>query len=1240
MPAPLQPIRLILLWLLVPPSVCVCPPGFYLSFEHQQSCQPCPECAAPYTRLSPCGPGPAQGTCGGGLQLELSIVGVSSVNLTVALTNYSGRADPPVDATALNVALKPCPTPEEYRSLADLQCHPCQICRPPVPVEAAPCVTEHDRLCIPPVTVMLQANGSNLFLNPGLLVELLASLSRNGFNSSYLVRNYDQVYVTRIPCPSDQYRSQVTGECLPCTACPPLTLESTPCTPDADRVCDTSLVAGFLLGNAPFAAQLTGAWNLSLFQLGPDGNALPTTGPACTGQNQFRSSLDGGCHPCSPACKAGETQLRACSPTVGDRICATMVVNTSALAEAGVNVTRLNLGQIKAVVQGAISASQPFPLPADLPISPGNSLQLVVTPRPCSPGAYLNLSGLTCTPCSIHQSYQYIVSSCLPDADAVFATCKRCQQMETVVRECSPLADRVCGGSMGIQVYAANASSLNRTLLVNDLIGRLLDALPVGSSVDPSYLQHWQAVFSVISGAYVGYDVWVDRLQCTPGAQYVDARTQTCRACSACPVSAYYPTSPCTNVSDTACARCTACASGQYEACPCGSVSSLTSPDCLAGQGDRVCYAYVGVNVSVDVALLAQYDAADLNAAYIPAVRASLQAQTLAAVVAVQIISSSLFTDGLTSPNPDGTVDVYYGAPTVKYTLFPIAGILPTPQGVLRHQLAIEFGGLYAQRPNTQGDYTVIVERALRTADVYLVPAGAMDAQNASARRRLLQTSNQTVSCPQDSYLTIYPLLPTPLCVPCQCDPVLSADPSTPPALRWQLAVAPCPTNYARYCPGGTRPPQCLLRFPGTVVISINASNTTRLECPSGQTITTDPATQGVLCVGTPCGPGFTGIPGYCVPCARGTFKSVNGSTPCVACPLNTYAPTPATTGLAGCVPCMNHSTSQAGSANCTCNAGYSGPSCAPCAPGTYKFIPGDAPCAPCEQGGQAPSPASLHCWACPNGTFAAGLGQSACDDCAAGQYQAGTGATACILCLPGLASRPAPPRLDCLDCAAGAYTPDYGRSVCLACPRGAYAPAPRATACATCQNGTTPRLSSQGCVGCPSGSYGLWGVCAPCPAGTYGPDSSATVCVMCPRGLATPSTGASNVFQCAPCDENRYWDPLDGCQPCPSNTVAPRGALSARDCLAAPGYYGLPGQRALVCPAGSYCPQASMAPSKCPTGSQSVQGSQACVLQPTGENTSMVHQFDSIILASWFVVTLLGIGCLARTKRFWRRGL
>ena len=1205
----------------LPRSAGLCPPGFYLS-GNLASCAPCEPCPPSFQRLSPCGPGDNPGVCGSGLQIDLLIGGVEAarLNLTVALANYSGYAGPASDATGLDVILRPCPTVYEYRSLVDFLCRPCQTCRPPTPVEAGPCVTASDRVCIPPIAVMLQANGTDLILDPSLLIRLLSTLAINGFNASFSYATYNQVYVTRIPCPPDHYRSKRTGACTPCTPCPPLTLQSAPCTPDADRACGTSLVSGFLMNGAPFAGQIAGDWDLSLFQTGPGGDPLVIPTAPCP-PNRFRSPLDGTCRACA-VCAPGEVQLRNCS-SAGDRVCAGPVqIDLSALAAAGVNTSRLDLQALQGVLAAALTASQPVPLPAQLPLAPGNVISLRITPQPCQSHAYLNLTSLACHPCTTCPQAQFMTSTCQIDADAVCQACRICGTLETVVRDCSARADRVCGGSMGVRVFVANSTTLNRTLLVDELLGRLLAGLPQGSRVDASYLRHWEAVFSVVAGAYAGYDVEVERLRCT-STQYADAATQRCLPCTPCAASAYL-IAPCGNVSDAVCAPCATCAAGQYEACPCGPRANGT-----CSSGNRVCYAYAGVNVSINATFVAPYTAADLSVAYLPAMREHIRAQTLAAAVVVQVTESARF-DGVALPDADGTTAVFYGTPAVQRTLHPIAGIQRTD--VLRHRLGITLGVLYAMQTNRDRDFTGLIERALRSAESFLVPAAVLN--GSSARRRLLAASGndttEAAPCPADSYLVSYPVLEQSVCVPCQNDPILAADAGTPPALRWELAPSPCPLDSARVCQGGYAPPQCVARFAGALVISATGSEPVPLACPSGQAAATDPATGGFLCVGIPCAQGYTGIPGYCGPCAPGTYKPTVGSALCDPCPAGTYAALEAAAGLQDCLPCRNHSTSLAGASQCTCDAGYTGPTCSPCAPGTYKFLPGNASCAPCEQGGQSPAPASLHCHACPNGTFAATSGLSACADCGRGSYQNGTGASACVLCAPGHASRPLPPRTDCLGCRPGSYSRDPGADACPACPAGSYSQAV-STACDYCPNGTG--VTGQACAPCWRGEYGLGGVCLPCAPGSYGASYGVTACVPCPTGGYSVAPGATSVVQCLACAENAYWT-ARGCIPCPDNTAAPRGVLSQRDCLAVPGYYGLPGQRALACPAGSYCPQASMVPSKCPDGSTSAQGSRACIMQP---QASTMHQFDWIVAASWFVVTFLGVACLARTKRFWR---
>ena len=75
------------------------------------------------------------------------------------------------------------------------------------------------------------------------------------------------------------------------------------------------------------------------------------------------------------------------------------------------------------------------------------------------------------------------------------------------------------------------------------------------------------------------------------------------------------------------------------------------------------------------------------------------------------------------------------------------------------------------------------------------------------------------------------------------------------------------------------------------------------------------------------CNPGYTGAYGpFCVACVIGKYKSIYGSSACTDCPVNTYADR---TGMTVCTSCVATSASPVASVtiwNCTCNAGYKGP--------------------------------------------------------------------------------------------------------------------------------------------------------------------------------------------------------------------------------------------------------------------------------------------------------------------------
>jgi hypothetical protein len=101
--------------------------------------------------------------------------------------------------------------------------------------------------------------------------------------------------------------------------------------------------------------------------------------------------------------------------------------------------------------------------------------------------------------------------------------------------------------------------------------------------------------------------------------------------------------------------------------------------------------------------------------------------------VRVSVANSSYSTTLNRTLLVDGTTAVFYGTPAVQRILHPIAGIQCTD---VRLRLRITPGVLYALQTNRDRDFTGLIERALRSAESFLVPAAVLN--GSSARRRLL----------------------------------------------------------------------------------------------------------------------------------------------------------------------------------------------------------------------------------------------------------------------------------------------------------------------------------------------------------------------------------------------------------------------------------------------------------------------------------------------------------------------
>ena len=340
-----------------------------------------------------------------------------------------------------------------------------------------------------------------------------------------------------------------------------------------------------------------------------------------------------------------------------------------------------------------------------------------------------------------------------------------------------------------------------------------------------------------------------------------------------------------------------------------------------------------------------------------------------------------------------------------------------------------------------------------------------------------------------------------------------------------------------------------------------------------------------------------------CTPCPQGLIAWSYGSTGCVTCPTNTYAP------------------STAGASNCICNAGYA-----------HNSL--DSGCYQCQAGFYSLGGTGYTCTQCAPGTYS-GTGQSACQSCSPGTYNPG-GLTACAGCAPGYATNSYGTQ-SCTPCGVGTYSPgsqatcqtcaansycDAGAATSTICPAGYFCSQGQRNTCAAGWCCQSTGLAQQ--TACPTGSYCLAQCTAPipcdpgklclsgssaqapcpagstctggiatgtCPAGSYCPAGSSTP-TGCPIGTYSAASGASAAATCTSCATGKYASTTgkSACDSCDVGTYA--SALNTAVCTACGlgSYNGLTAQTACtLCEPGSYATTtAKTACDKCATGSAS----------------------------------------------------
>jgi len=149
------------------------------------------------------------------------------------------------------------------------------------------------------------------------------------------------------------------------------------------------------------------------------------------------------------------------------------------------------------------------------------------------------------------------------------------------------------------------------------------------------------------------------------------------------------------------------------------------------------------------------------------------------------------------------------------------------------------------------------------------------------------------------------------------------------------------------------------------------------------------------LCVG-----GFSGsAASACTACAAGRYKHGAGPATCTECPVDTYSESAALASIAGCLPCQNHSSTEARLGRavadaCVCDAGYymAAGTCQTCARNSH--CPGGNGILNCTQHSHGgPGLVTAAQCVCDHGYYRSG---TVCQHCVADHWCAEDAMTAC----------------------------------------------------------------------------------------------------------------------------------------------------------------------------------------------------------------------------------------------------
>ena len=310
--------------------------------------------------------------------------------------------------------------------------------------------------------------------------------------------------------------------------------------------------------------------------------------------------------------------------------------------------------------------------------------------------------------------------------------------------------------------------------------------------------------------------------------------------------------------------------------------------------------------------------------------------------------------------------------------------------------------------------------------------------------------------------------------------------------------------------------------------------------------------------------------------CRAGQFPGTDSV--CVNCLVDTYKNSPSD---ATCSPCVDHSTSPAGStnvSNCLCKAGRTitgAGACVQCQNGTYKEEISNGQCNACPDNSHS-SQGSSESTACVCNAGYIGQSGGTCTVCEAGKYKSDS--VTCTGCKAGTYSLLAAQSMEasCINCQIGTYNNAQGMTKCIQCEAGKFQDLVGKTQCTLCPVNEASGNGFSSCVLCDRGKYWFTetSVCTACAVPKYKTQLGSAACLSCVGDSVFIVADQVCTQLTANCITGYYYEGLN-CVRCPHNHTTPTSpAIYYRDsCVCMAGFQKISNTVCTACPPGFYSP-------------------------------------------------------------------